>query len=167
MRMYKTYLQESKEPFLMCLEDDIHIASQAPERVRQFMMHWNNDKIGMFSPYCSLANSTKEGIANQIWTQPLLKPKSLFFGTLFMVFPRESVQLLVDEEEKFREYSAEKIVDGEPRAVDYGISKVLLENNLEIWTHMPTLVFHTGDVSSHPQNNVPKALSMKARQPAV
>jgi len=128
--------------YMLC-EDDI-------EFIKRPILPDDFDFIA--SAYCSQVNIPIE----KGWQKPFIG-KTGWCGSLCLFFSRSYLEYIVQNEFKILELS-------EGKHLDYAIGQFSKDNML---VHYPTLVLHTGEVSTYPNNNKVENATNRCRQPAL
>lgn len=162
----KHFVEHGTTDFFAICEDDIEFVGGADLLISNLLKVLRGDiwvpivqdkmpldEIGFISPYCSLLNKPLA----RGWNPGRYNLSGLC-GALCLIFPKQSLKYIVEKEAELLEHSG-------GICLDYGIGKVLEEKiNL---THLPTLVLHTGEVSTYDGNNLIHNKLHEARQPAL
>lgn len=157
----RTMLATHDEPYIAIMEDDIVFHTMAPIRVRQRILLGEQNA---FSPYCSLVN--RREAAPDGWIEARTE-KAGWCGNQFMVFSRELLTKVVEQEDKLRLYSKGRDGSNEDYYhADYAVGRVVEELGRKILAHQPTLVLHQDAPSTNEANNRAKRVN-KARLPAL
>lgn len=135
-------LQTFDELYMLC-EDDIQFIK------RPILPDGFN---GVASAYCSQVNIPIE----KGWHKPYIG-KTGWCGSLCLFFSRGYLELITNNENKILELS-------EGKHLDYAIGKFFTDIMI---VHYPTLVLHTGEVSTYPNNNKVENATNRCRQPAL
>lgn len=168
------------EPFLLACEDDILFKTNLEKYPTSYVLRramqtgaitlfgdeiLPMDKIAFISPYCSKNNSIEEYNKHHVWARAYM-PRWGWAGALCLLLTRHFAEWIVSNRDRFIFYAQERTQDGVPRHLDYAIGRCAQEAGLEIITHMPSLILHTGDTSTREGNNTVKGRANAARQAA-
>lgn len=179
-------LHNTQSAFVCMLEDDIIWNEDSSDKVTRCLKTLSGeirneivyryqlvDKIGFISPYCSKQNGSP--ISERGWRKPLLERRSStdgknkrfgWCGCLALIMPRKSLALLLAEQEYLIKRATENTrKQSYARDLDFAIGETFHKLDLIMLAHMPTLVQHIGDVSTHASNNVPGVEDYKSRHP--
>ena len=143
-------------PYVMMCEDDIEVRPGAAELIHSFLMTAPKN-LGFFSPYCAERNRpVKPG-----FQEARMPAKHAWCGCLCMLIPKKVAEYLI-------EVSDTVIKLAQNKHLDAAIGEFLLSTRHTIWTYTPTLIMHTGEVSTDAGNNAFKYLpEVRARTPAL
>lgn len=151
--------------YLMC-EDDIEwkLNTHLPVSylLRSFMLDKQlnvvqgetirEENIGFISPYCSQINGYEAYKDRHHWMEARM-PRWGWCGALCMLIPDHFRVYLRAHTGQFLTHSSKEVLDGTYRHLDYAIGQSALDAGLRIITHAPSLITHTGDVSTNEENN--------------
>lgn len=154
-----TWMKENRiTDHYLIMEDDIEWTVGSARAVRALLMY--EKPTGMVSPYCSINNSWKNATG---WFNPRMATPTSWCGALSIVLSRQALVDIVNDSEFFIA-QASKAFD-RPIHLDCAISATLLKHRHMILTHGPSLVLHTGTVSTFSANNTNEAECCDARLP--
>lgn len=153
---------------LFC-EDDVEFTPNVGPWLRTWMRNNHPGKVGFVSAYCALPCASEVKMKTPGWYEPRLE-SSGWCGNLCMLFPWEGIDFLLNNMDDLAKLA---VIDdtGVERAADYAIGELFRKHGWKMYAAMPTLVLHTGQVSTNEANNSPLALHNRpfnrARQPAL
>lgn len=162
-------LDKTDDPFIMLCEDDILWLDGAKDKIETLLKILSGkienrlvqtilplSSIGFVSGYCSQVNTPK----GKGWQEASYR-LSGWCGALNLVFPRQSLEYIVEDRERFLEAAKSNAVARVTRIhtgpvhLDYAIGKILRDGGKKLLVHSPTLIQHLGDVSTFASNNKP------------
>jgi len=127
----------SKDNFMIC-EDDVDWTRDSGAKVRGFI---KSHQFGYVSPYCAQINQPKM----RGWQEPRIERHGLC-GALSVILSKPAVLHILNSIDAFLDHSLDTMNE-QPRHLDYAIGMSL--SKFKNYTHNPTLVYHTGEVSTH------------------
>lgn len=158
--------------YLLICEDDIELRPEAAFCLRSFILEQYDfqlekvdiPKTSFMSLYCSLLCGRESVLlAGGGWAKLNRLPHG-WCGSLAICLPQRSVDYVLQNREKLIDLSMSP--GGNPIHLDYAIHETLRDIG-PAYAHMPTMVYHTGDVSTYSPNNTDNALLEKARSPCL
>ena len=165
------------KPWIMLCEDDIQFTLPSGGPSAAYMLRslaldgslttneglLKQTDISFVSPYCSKYNCHAELVMQHTWAEA--KMNKGWCGALCIFMPIAFARFLTSDKQAFMDYSAEKTTSGLPTHLDYAIGRTGQEYGETIVTHMPSLVRHTGTVSTRAGVNE-QVTDNPAREPA-
>jgi hypothetical protein len=129
----------SAQWFMMC-EDDIAFLPGSGDKIRDALVYYDGyPDLGFLSPYCALSHGSPSLLGWDLFgTQALC-------GLLCVILHRSTAGDIVASYERATRGVSIKTAN---RSADSAFGKVIQAQNLQAIGHCPTLVTHTGEVSS-------------------
>lgn len=160
-----TLVRAHDTPYYLLCEDDVYWERpDAANRMRNLIVNETVqtqheevriDKCAFVSPYCSKVNGSQRFVKKDWWQRPRKPARWGWCGALALLFPRTSVEIVLNNYDRFIElgHGDSQILEkleyiGPCIHLDYAIGQLLLEHGREPIAHMPTLVTHLGAVST-------------------
>lgn len=162
LRVLETYLETSRADWLLVMEDDILWQPNGAVTLRSYLRTQSTTGFGVISAYASKLNvySQKRG-----WSLARLQTHEHLYGALAISLNRLTVEYILTHVDKF--FSAACLSDSGAIHLDTAIGKVILDGGGKVINHNPTLVLHTGEVSTFGDLNKMSNRQREAREPAL